>query len=277
MEAILNRISIGQLKTKRFVLYYTLFTLSYVLIHYSLVSVVAFFHFLLDHELATIEQWLNYNGWEIILSSKLIAFSIFNRVLKLNFYTFSFRQNILEKTHFAFNIRLLIMIVGLHIFMFGLGEVFQFNLLYQDVEYNSSLLLSFFGTTIFYLIDYLMLMSIDHCVKLVRPRVIKGINYYLPFLFYAASLLILPNLDKNQHFLFFNYFMLVAIYYKDRSNLMNPLLYSVLAISLMSLLWGLDLVWIDKNAFLKYDQTIPWLGYFLVWLTCFVYYIRTPR
>ena len=40
--------------------------------HILMVSFSSYIHFLLDHRLGTIEEWIFYHGWEIAISSKLI-------------------------------------------------------------------------------------------------------------------------------------------------------------------------------------------------------------
>jgi hypothetical protein len=277
MNKLVKSFSFGQLKTRRFLLYYMGFTLLYVLIHYSIVSVVAFFHFLLDHELATIEQWLNYNGWEIILSSKISSFFIFNRILKLNFYGFSFRKNILEEVHFNIESNIIVIILYINILLAFFAIEFGGGISSVDIDYSNSLLLSFIGMTLFYLIDIAALASLNHCVKVVRKRAVRSMLLILPLFFYFASLIILPNLKMNQHFLFFNYFFLVSLYFKDRLSFGNILAYALFVISLSSLLWGYDLVWIDKYALLSLEHTLPWFGFFAIWLSAAVYYHRFSR
>ena len=57
-------------------LYYLGYCGSLILIQISLVSIVAFFHFLLDHDMAVVENWLTRNAWEMLCFSKITALII---------------------------------------------------------------------------------------------------------------------------------------------------------------------------------------------------------
>lgn len=73
---------------KNFIFKQFQFFLSYIvvflLIYLFTVSIVIFFHFLLDHSLGIIEGWIFYRGWRIIIFSKIVTFYIVTVFLTVN-------------------------------------------------------------------------------------------------------------------------------------------------------------------------------------------------
>ena len=72
----------------RILIRYGLYHLAHCFIHLIFVSIIMFFHFLLNHGLAVIEVWLAQSAWRILILSKLTATGLFFLVA----HKFSFWQ-----------------------------------------------------------------------------------------------------------------------------------------------------------------------------------------
>ena len=134
-------------------------------IHLMLTSVFSFFHFLLDHEMTTIENWLSLNGWEIIGFAKLISFVVMTKLIQVNSYTdSSFRSEVREmekipsKKAIASIFFLLVMFYSLLV-QFGGG--IQTNQILDELFFSS-----FLGSIIFYGLDVLLIMVVVNYFKL---------------------------------------------------------------------------------------------------------------
>ena len=67
----------------RHVVYYLGFHVGVWIIQLCLISLAAFFHFLLDHDLGTIENWVFDLGWQIVIFCKVSAFFIIRSFLNI--------------------------------------------------------------------------------------------------------------------------------------------------------------------------------------------------
>jgi hypothetical protein len=74
------------LGARKILLYYFGYSILFLIFHLATISLVSFFHFLLDHDMSVIENWLYRNAWEMILLSKALAGFIIIKALQLNNY-----------------------------------------------------------------------------------------------------------------------------------------------------------------------------------------------
>ena len=56
--------------------YFLGYQVTMLLTYLIIVSILAYFHFLLDHSLSVIEDWIFDHGWEIVIASKLLSLFI---------------------------------------------------------------------------------------------------------------------------------------------------------------------------------------------------------
>ncbi len=64
-------------RVSKFLVAYLIFTLFFMLVNICLISVVSCFHFMLDHNIGIIEDWLYGHAWEILITAKLIALYLY--------------------------------------------------------------------------------------------------------------------------------------------------------------------------------------------------------
>ena len=57
----------------RHIFFYGVYNTLLIIGHLLLVSIITFVHFLLDHRLGVIEDWIRDNAWEIVICSKILA------------------------------------------------------------------------------------------------------------------------------------------------------------------------------------------------------------
>ena len=181
-------------------LYYLLYCFLFILFHLVLVSTFSFFHFLLDHDMNTIENWLYRNRWEILSFSKISSLFISTQVTKLNryeniryrdiFWSFNFKPS---KKIFGVIFFLLIIFYAL-ITQFGGGLVA--NQFREEIFYSS-----FMGSLMFFLIDFFFIFTLMEILK-IKKAFYNSIMYTSVFLFIISSKIALPYLNKFYIFLF---------------------------------------------------------------------------
>ena len=153
-------------------IYYFLYLGLFCFSHLVLLTFVSFFHFLLDHDMNTIENWLNRNTWEVITISKILSGVGIYKYVKLNQYSqYKFFRRLKE-----FNYLPSKKIIGMIIFILVLfyALILQFGggivkgQLKEELFYSS-----FFGASLFYLVDILLLFFLIQTYELKKEYLSK--------------------------------------------------------------------------------------------------------
>jgi len=130
--------------------FYFIFWLS----HLFLISVISFFHFLLEHRLGIIEDWIFYQGWEIVMISKGFAFFIIVKFLTIR-VDFKISLTRLLKQHLS--------IIPVHMFILSFAMLFSFllwmrpGLSPESNFYPLRMVVCYFGNILFFGTDLLIL------------------------------------------------------------------------------------------------------------------------
>lgn len=256
---------------KKLLMLYGGYCILVLFIHLMLTSVFSFFHFLLDHELTTIENWLSLNGWEIIGASKLMSFAIVMKLIQVNsHFDSSFREEVQRmemipsKKAIASIFFLLVMFYSLLI-QFGGG-----------IENNQILdelfLSSFLGSVLLYGIDVFLILIISNFFRLKFDHILQAFLLCL-CLFLITSKILLPYVGKYAIFLVVHFVSL--FYLSRRNNLGDMICYLIIVIAPLSSFLGVDLVWDNSYSMFTLSEELPILGVLLIWTVALGYYHRS--
>lgn len=256
---------------KRLGTIYLGFCTLFVISHLMLVSVFSFFHFLLDHDMGTIENWLSLNGWEIIIAAKLIVFLIMTKLIQVNSYSdtsFSKElwamERIPSKKAIALIFFILVMFYSL-LSQFGGG--IQKNQILDEL-----FLSSFIGSILFYGTDIVLIMVVINYFKLKFNHPIQLLFMCL-LCFLISSKIVLPYIGKYAVFLVVHFISL--FYLSRRNNIGDLLLYLTIIIAPLSSFFGIDLIWSNSYSIFTYSRDLPVLGILLIWTVALGYYHRS--
>lgn len=257
----------------RSIRYYVVFSLLFFFLHLCLVSLVTFFHFLIDHDLHIIENWLNSYAWELIIFSKVISFGItlffyeLNSVKeKLNFKKLKEYSYKPSSRSFVFSVFLLVFFIALTL-QFSRG-------IELDKKFTNSFYLSFLGSGAYYFIDFLFLFFTISKNKIEEKR--SQIKYSLIGIisFLLVTKLTLPYSTSFELYTFLHYLTLSIFLFNEPKNLGNIFIYSFCVISPLCALFGFDLLWGDIHSLYKYDKELPRIGICGIWIIGSLYYLR---
>lgn len=254
--------------SKKIFIYFFGYCMAFFFFHLMLTSVFSFFHFLLDHEMGTIESWLSRNGWEIITISKVLSFISLVSLSQVNSYKeIKFIKNFTNmnlyptKKSFVFIIFLLVMFYSL-LNQFGGG--IQSNQILDEIFFSSFIgAASFYGLDIFYLIYLVSYFEL-------KVKEIPLVFIICLFFFMVSSKLVLPYISKYSVFLVIHF--TVVFYFAWRKNLGDILLYLIVIVAPMSSIFGMDLVWDNSYSIFSYQHKLPVVGVLLIWITGLIYY-----
>ncbi len=256
------------IEVKRLWLYYFLYCVIFIFLNLAMVSVFSFFHFLLNHDMNTIENWLNRNNWEILSLGKLFSLYFTSRIIKLNQYNeIKFRDFFIGLSYLPSR-KMIGMIVFLltifYAFIVQFGGGVNQNQFKEELFYSS-----FIGSFIFYLADFVMIYLILKVFEVKKEDYSKVI-YPCLILFLIASKIALPYLNKFYVFLMIHFLSLFVISF--RGKLADVFLYGLLVIAPLSTIYGLDIVWDNAYSFFSYQKPLPALGILGIWGLALGYY-----
>lgn len=252
----------------KYLFYYFLFCLLFVLIHLLLVSIFSFFHFLLDHEMGTIESWISRNSWELISFAKGSSFFLVYKLTKLNDYKekkfWDYFKELLQRPSKK-SIILVLFILGIfYALIVQYGGGIKSNQFLDDVLFSS-----FFGSLCFFGIDVICLIYLYQFFG-HKPESYWVYTFYNLILFILASKIVLPYMTKYLILLVVHF--LTLSYLSHQYKLSDILVYLVLIVAPMSSFFGLDLVWDNSFAIVNYNEKIPVIGILSIWLVALTYY-----
>lgn len=256
------------LNGKRIILYYLLYCFLFILGDLLLISIFSFFHFLLDHDMNTIENWLNRNTWEILSAAKLFSLILATKITKLNFVDEISYRKFLKKSLEYPTIKIwglsLFLLIIFYAFITQFGGGVETNKFKEELFYSS-----FFGSFIFYITDFVMLFLLMKIFIIEKKEAIRLM--YISFLiFLLASKLALPYLSKYYIFLFVHFVTLYLVLLKKRPS--DLIIYAIFVIAPLSSLYGIDIVWDNAYALFNYQQSLPIIGVIGIWSLGLGYY-----
>lgn len=237
-----------------------------IVINLLFLSLISFFHFLLDHSIQIIESWLNLHKWEILIFAKLVSILLFKlwktSEIKIMKEFFLFEETFKSKYRFSF------LVVGLFVLIY---YFFLFSQNPQSLESQINLgLLSFrkilFGL-LFYLID---LFYVAYFIEDPTKNIFKHIQILIvSFFFFLISSLLIPY--KSEYILLSFFIMLNAlnIYYFFGKIFLYPVGFIMVNVLLNIIFLGGELISLKANLIANQDFIVSSL--IIMHLIIFIY------
>jgi hypothetical protein len=240
--------------------------------HLLIISIVAFFHFLLDHKFNLIEDWIYRNGWEVVVTSKLIAFGFMLKLLEIKFpEDYHFKKFLKKSFHGVKSATVVFVVFTLGYFYF-LGHPIVNDIVNLNLSFTG---LSYLGILFFYGIDVLLICYLRKIYPMEK-RTHKLINYVLcAGMFYWAGKILAPfnrGFDLFVVFHFINCLLLLEVF---EHEWFNAIMYIIALVCPLGCFVGLDPVWGTSFSFFKFSQNFGWVNILVLWLLSVVYLIRS--
>jgi hypothetical protein len=220
--------------------FYFFFYILVWLIHLILISLVSYFHLLLNHSISTIGDWIVDRGWHLIIISKLLViFLVFQFVkLKTNYLLLlrTYFKNAIQWPRHEMYVCLIFLITGL----LSLGSV-QWNasLIFQI----DRIILSIIGTFTFFAVDYLLIIILGLVFPVKEEKEINKRLFLFSFLFYFFTYMTFQYEQIISLKLFAYFYLLLYTGIWRRPNWTLPLIVLLVFIIPAFTLLGLDPVW----------------------------------
>jgi len=228
------------------------------------VSLISFFHFLLDHKLGVIEDWVFDKGWEIVVLVKVCAFYVVQKFVHLPSQSRQpFRDLILETWKKPSRNLFALCVAAFLICIFSASPVTNFH---QGANIFKALI-SYTGISVLLLLDVLMLLSL---------RLHFGFGIWenrfsvlvLALLFWLANKILFPFALAFGAHIFFIHLAVLQLALWGRDNWSDPAFFIGFVIAPMAALVGIDPVWGDRFSMLSSTSDLHVATYAAIWLLC---------
>lgn len=248
--------------------YYAFFYFVLWSFHLILISLVSYFHLLLNHNIRTIGDWIGDRGWVLIITSKVLIFYIAFQFIrlktkKINFVRGYFRNSV-QMPRKEIVASLLFLILGFT----GMGQVKLNSIIIFEF---SRMFFSVLGTIIFFAVDYalLIILEIFYPIHAEGKRTQK--LFLFPLLFYLFTYATFIYEQSVSIKLYGYFFLLLYLGEWRRKNWTLPLLYLLAFLVPVYSFFGLDPVWGSNYSFFLIDKNISSFSHFILIGTAILY------
>jgi hypothetical protein len=245
-----------------FLLYYFIFLVFYLLE----ISIVSFFHFLLDHEFYIIEDWIYRHNWFLIIFIKVLSGLVFINLFNIDNFGFD-KKKYLNKFNLIPNKVVFVTFVFINSCLISLGSM-ELN---KSGDFNILMIIfSYFGAVLYLGLDVFILSELIKKSKLSSKLLKLLIFIGISLLFTEISNLVIVSKSKYFKFLVvdFIFLMLINEYFKSKRISFSFLVY-IIAPSFC--LFGLDPIWGDTFSIFHFKKVIGLQYYILLWVISFFY------
>ena len=254
--------------------YYVLFYLVMWSLHLILISLISYFHLLLNHNIRTIGDWIGDRGWALIITSKILIFYLASQFIrlkskKINLVRDYFRNN-MQFPRKEILVALFFLLIGL----MGLGNIgINRNLIFE----LDRILFSIVGTFVFFGVDYVLLIVLEIFYPLEDQKEKNQKLFIFPLLFYffTNATFIYEQAVTIKLYAFF--FLLMYVGEWRRSNWTVPLLFLLAFLVPCYAFFGLDPVWNANYTFLRMERSISTFSFFTLISFAIAYLYRFQK
>lgn len=240
-------------------------------IHLISISLVVFFHFQLDHDLKTIDSWIQSEAWKIFIFVKLVQILIISKFIfvylkEKNLLSF-FRLRVLKKPQnevFAIVIMFYVLILG----------VGQPALIEEGSWGFNRIFWAYSGTLFLYLTDITFFLSLQKVIFVDFKQRIFILTLFSFATYYLYRITIDYADGFNLSFLLIFLFLLFLSSHQ-RFNLIDSLLVLLACFCILAPLIGLDPIWADSFSLFSIESNTLYLILISTICTSLVYLFFT--
>jgi len=226
------------------------------------VSLISFFHFLLDHKLGVIEDWVFDKGWEIVLLVKLSAFFVIQKFVHLpSLSRQPFRDLIVETWKRPTRNLFALSVAAFFVILF-------FSSPEANIEQGANVfksIISYISSSVVILLDVLLLLSLrfHHGFGSWENRFAIIL---MATLFWVGNKTLFPFAVDFGPREFFLHLTVLQLSLWGRDNWSDPAFFVGLVIAPMIAVLGFDPVWGGRFSLFISDQSINVSASAGIWL-----------
>jgi hypothetical protein len=254
--------------------YYALFYFVLWSVHLMLISLISYFHLLLNHNIRTIGDWIGDRGWILIILSKVLIFYVALQFIRLKSKKItlvrSYFRNSIQLPRKEVIVALLFLIVG----MMGLGRMTLNSTLIFELP---RMVLSAAGAFIFFAVDYALLVILEIFFPLKTKKDSNRKLFLFPLLFYYFTYATFIYEQTVNFRLYAYFFLLLYLGEWRRRNWTLPILFLLAFLVPSYAVMGLDPVWNSSYTMFAMEKNISNFSIFILIGFAIFYLQRTQR
>lgn len=244
------------------------FILVFLLCHITVLSIIAFFHFLLDHRMRTVEDWLFRNGWEVLMVTKIMAAYFVLRIVNLSegygSSLKSFFQSDFKWPHkFIF-----VAIIFLTTFILYLGAPKLTENGYKFIDFK---IVSFIGITFFYLIDLFIFSYLKYCFPIKKRNNEILYSLFFSVVFYIVSTTVITYEKDLNFWILCHGLMISYLTLLNGRGWMLSSIYIVGFVAPIAVIGGLNPISGDLYSVMSFSQHISPIFIVVLYIMTFTY------
>ncbi len=255
-------------KIERHFLYFTSYQALNLINYIVLVSMAAFFHFLLDHRLSDIEDWVFDKSWEILGIGRIVSVYFVFKFLSVRFEERAPFRKILSQFKRRPRIEVLSSIFFLFAALLILGQPEGGG---RNPASFSKTITSYFGSSMMILSDCLIILILN-LVYPLKEKMWRLTTIALALLSTLITVILFQSVFIDAFFLFFGMIMAyLLLKYDGEFSYVHSLVFCLTFFSPMVSLFGLDPLWRKAYSFLPMSQAIESLPLSILGLVVLIY------
>ena len=238
---------------RKILFYFGAYHLLNLIFYMAIISVVIFFHFLLDYGLLDIEHWVFDKKWEIFALTRIPSVYLLFKILMVKFT----RRKSLKKTlitlrgNFQREIWVCILFLFLGFILLGAPGAQPSHLVSLP-----KIFISYLSSSLMLLSDCFIILLLNLLYPLKKPQ-----EKWMPLSLASLSILTLSlsfgHPSPQMFFLFFGLFMgYFFLKYNDEWEYIHTLVFCLFFFSPMISLFGIDPLWQGSHALLPMENQI---------------------
>ena len=234
----------------RHLLYYAFYNVCIVLCYVLVVSLVAFFHFLLEHHFGVIEEWIFERGYNVLLVCKVVALGIVFHFLNIYSELKYPIRDFLKMDYIIPWPKIIVIIFFLLVMMVIFGHPYQKP--WSEVFYFK-ILAGFVGSFFFFFLDIVLLVVLEYVIPLGNRKIIPY-TLLVSMIFYMVAKSTFLYADGMDVLVLFNAFLCFYLVRYRSLNWFLPALYLFFFVSVSSSFLGMDPLW--KGAYSFFQMSV---------------------
>jgi len=264
-----NALSLPGFRHFPFVLTILFYYFTFTLIHLVTVSVVSFFHFLMDHSLSIVEDWVFRYSWELIIFSKVVSFLIIHHVMRINQVMFSLRKSI-KMENYQGTFHVFVGIIFLYFILIWLGKPIVSMAIFQNMDQQ---LIAFVGTFLFYALDILIYVALT---KTNESKFDFFLLLFQAFVAFGVFYIVVPMVSSESLWVFIHMFSGLLIYQASKSLVATACYLFFLTAPIAAFL-GLDPIWKNNYSMISLVKNLSWGSSISIWSIFIIYFLLSLR
>ena len=249
------------------IIYYLGYNFFIVVTTLILVSLVAFFHFLLNHRLGVIEEWISQNSYQILILSKILSLAVILSFVNVRSTMKNPIKTLLRKGLIFPHYKVLaISFLQIFIIIFLASPEWGSR---SDISFLN-IATSFVGTVLFYLLDIFLLVALHDMIP-VKGWPVFGLNLICSIIFFVVARFTFFYGTNVDGLIFFNSFFCFYLSRFGKSNWTLPLIWLILVAAPLASLMGMDILWKNTHALFEFTQKLDKTELFIIMLVSILY------